>query len=83
MEDLLGKKAKDKITGFEGIITSKHVYLTGCTQYGIQPVVDKDGKVPERNYFDEGRIEIIGDGFTEESVTAKDNGCDFREHPSN
>ena len=81
MEDLLGKKAKDKITGFEGIITSKHVYLTGCTQYGIQPTIDKDGKVPDKNYFDEGRIEIIGEGFTGESVTAKDNGCDYREHP--
>jgi hypothetical protein len=79
--DFMGKKAKDKITGFEGIITSKHIYLTGCNQYGIQPSVDKDGKVPEKNYFDEGRIEITGEGISSKSVTAEQNGCDQREHP--
>ena len=81
MDNFLGKKAKDKITGFEGIITSKHIYLTGCNQYGIQPPIDKDGKVPDKGYFDEGRIEIIGDGIRAESVSADENGCDFREHP--
>ena len=77
----LGKKAKDKITGFEGIATSKHIYLTGCTQYGLQPQIDKDGKIPEKEYFDEGRLIVIGDGITADEVTSKDNGCDFREHP--
>lgn len=77
----LGKEAVDKITGFKGIITSKHIYLTGCSQYGIQPVVDKDGKVPDMRYFDEGRIEIIGDGVSAQEVAAELNGCDFREHP--
>ena len=33
----LGKKAKDKITGFEGIIVGKIIYLFGCNQYGIAP----------------------------------------------
>jgi hypothetical protein len=69
MEKFLGKKAKDKITGFEGIITPKHLYLTGCTQYGIQPIIDK------------GRLEIIGGGFTKESISAEDPGSDSREHP--
>lgn len=77
----LGKLAKDKITGFEGIITSKHIYLTGCTQYGLQPKIDKDGKVPDKNYFDEGRLEIIGDGFSSDQVSAEKDGCDNREHP--
>ena len=79
--EFMGKKAKDKITGFEGIITSKHIYLTGCNQYGIQPQVDKDGKVPEKNNFDEGRIEITGEGISSKSVTAEQNGCDHRERP--
>jgi hypothetical protein len=77
----LGKKAKDKVTGFEGIITSKHIYLTGCAQYGLQPSIDKDGKVPDMKYFDEGRLEIIGEGITAKEVAAEENGCDFREHP--
>ena len=81
MNNLLGKKAKDKITGFEGIITSRHEYLTGCAQYGIQPQIDKDGKVPDKAYFDEGRIEITGEGVSASSVSAEENGCDYREHP--
>lgn len=71
MENLMGKLAKDKITGFTGIITSKHEYLTGCNQYGLQPAIDKDGKVPDKGYFDEGRVEIIGPGITEAEVAGK------------
>ncbi len=81
MLEFLGKKAKDKITGFEGIITSKHIYLTGCNQYGIQPPVDSNGKIPTVGYFDEGRIEIIGEGIAPSDVVADQKGCDFREHP--
>ena len=32
-DEWLGKKAKDKVTGFEGIITAKVIYLYGCAQY--------------------------------------------------
>lgn len=81
MNKFLGKKAKDKITGFEGIVTSKHIYLTGCNQYGLQPPIDKEGKVPSKEFFDEGRLEIIGEGISTESVSVEENGCDFRERP--
>lgn len=54
--DKLGKKAKDKVSGFEGFITSKHIYLTGCTQYGLQAPVDEKGNLIEVKYFDEGRL---------------------------
>ncbi|HYG02123.1 MAG TPA: hypothetical protein VD927_06725 [Chryseosolibacter sp.] len=78
---MLGKKLKDKITGFEGIATSMHIYLTGCSQYALQQSIDKDGKVPDLKYFDEGRLEVVGEGISKESVTAMENGCDEREHP--
>jgi hypothetical protein len=78
---ILGKKVKDKITGFEGIATSKHIYITGCNQYGVQPSIDKDGKIPDPKWFDEGRLEIIGPGITSAEVKSDGNGCDFREHP--
>ena len=57
--ELLGKILKDKITGFEGIATSKHIYLTGCAQYALQQKIDKDGKIPDLKYFDEGRLQVI------------------------
>lgn len=79
--DLLGKKVKDKITGFEGIATSKHIYLTGCNQFGVQPQVDEKGKVPDKGYFDEGRLEVTGEGVKPKDVKVDDSGCDNREHP--
>ena len=79
--ELLGKILKDKITGFEGVATSKHFYLTGCAQFGIQQKIDKDGKIPDVRYFDEGRLEVVSDFLTSEDVKGQENGCDFREHP--
>jgi hypothetical protein len=75
----LGQKAKDKITGFEGIITGHSDYLTGCDQYLIQPICGSDNIIeyPRGTWFDEGRIEIIKDKMTKEDVKGKKNGCDY------
>ncbi|MCP4161173.1 MAG: hypothetical protein GY760_13955 [Deltaproteobacteria bacterium] len=53
----LGKKAKDKITGFSGVITGFCQYLTGCDQYLIIPKAS-DGKYPDGSWLDSNRIEI-------------------------
>jgi hypothetical protein len=51
----LGIKAKDKITGFEGIITGRVEYLTGCHQYLLNaPSKDSDVKTA---WFDDGRLD--------------------------
>lgn len=49
------------MTGFEGIIIGKCIYLFGCTQYELAPE-EKDGKVSDTLWFDDGRIEVIGEG---------------------
>ena len=69
----LGKRARDKITGFEGIIIGKIKYLFGCRQYAIAPPV-KDGELKDAQWFDEGRIEIIGNVFQPEDVQAEEPG---------
>ena len=69
----LGKQARDKVTGFDGIIVGKINYLFGCGQYGIAPK-SSDGKVNETNWFDEGRIEITGDGISANDVQAEKPG---------
>lgn len=69
----LGAKAKDKVTGFEGIVIGKINYLFGCNQYGLSPEA-KDGKVLDSAWFDEGRIEIIGPGIAPEAVRVDENG---------
>jgi hypothetical protein len=77
----LGKKAKDKITGFEGIIVGKCTYLFGCATYGIAPAVIKEGKVESTVWFDEGRIEVTGKGVSKESVSVDKPGGDNPDIP--
>jgi hypothetical protein len=55
----LGCVAKDRITGFEGLVIGKHQYLTGCNKVTIQPMkLDKDGKPIESQWFDESTCEV-------------------------
>jgi hypothetical protein len=78
--DKLGKKAKDKVTGFEGIIIARIEYIYGCKQYGIAPEA-KDGKINDTHYFDEGRIEILGSGIVAAEVQTEDPGGVNRDCP--
>lgn len=56
----LGSRAQDKITGFEGIVTARFEWLTGCVRYEIQPIkLGLDGKVNASETFDEARIEVL------------------------
>jgi len=71
----LGKKAKDKITGFQGILTARCEFLTGCNRYCIQPTELKDGKPIDSIYFDEAQIEIISDGISEKDVQGEKKGA--------
>ncbi len=75
----LGKKAKDKITNFEGIIIGKISYLFGCDQYGIagQNYDAKEQKRAPTEWFDEGRVEILGDGIAASEVQVEKPGADF------
>ncbi|QOF85614.1 hypothetical protein, partial [Pseudomonas sp. ADPe] len=76
----LGRKGRDKITGFEGIITGRCQYLTGCDQYGLVPPA-RDGKIEGAQWFDEGRIEVIGGGITADQVRAPQRGGPNRDAP--
>lgn len=76
-EHALGVKAKDVITGVEGIIVARAEHLTGCNTYGVAPQRLKDGKRLDTEWFDEGRIRVTGKGVTPDMVKAKDNGSDY------
>jgi hypothetical protein len=54
----LGVEARDIITGFEGTVTGRCEYLTGCSQYNLIPKA-KDGAYIESRWFDEQRLMII------------------------
>lgn len=78
----LGKMARDKVTGFEGIIIGKTSYLFGCDNYGVTPKAS-DGDIKDTRWFDKGRIEIIGDGVSVESVQDEKPGGDDMFGPNN
>jgi hypothetical protein len=72
----LGLLGKEKITGFEGILTARCEYLTGCNRYCIQPLkLTKEGVPCESIYFDEEQIEITGQGISAKSVTGTKKGA--------
>ena len=57
---LLGRRAKDRVTGFEGVITSVCFDLYGCVQVGVTPIAGKDGKLGDSHWFDVQRAELLG-----------------------
>lgn len=55
---ILGSEVIDGITGFKGIAVSEYRYLHGCLRYGVQPKLDKEGKVPDALIFDEPQLKV-------------------------
>lgn len=79
----LGIEGRDKITGFKGIITSVCYSLYGCHQYCIVPPADKEGKLVEGKWFDDGRVDEVGIGINPKEVVADSgNGNDNDNMPN-
>jgi hypothetical protein len=57
--DLLGHRARDKITGYEGVISSICFDLYGCVQAAITPAMNEKGELPVGQWFDVARLDIL------------------------
>ena len=68
----LGVKVKDKISGFEGVVTGSVKYLSGCNQALVISKVGADGRMGEPVWFDWQRLDIV-----DANAIKLDNG----EHP--
>lgn len=55
---MLGQRARDRITGFEGIVTGRCMYLTGCDQYCLTSGVNANGQY-HAQWFDVARLEVV------------------------
>lgn len=58
----LGDEVRDTISGFRGVVVSKHYYLQGCCRVSVQPKVNKEGKLPGSETFDEPLLKLIEKG---------------------
>lgn len=70
----LGSKIRDKVSGVEGITTSRTEFLNGCIQYNIHPKADKDGKHVDIYNYDEQQLELIDDGIHKNVSPPKPTG---------
>ena len=65
LEIELGNKYRDMVSGFTGIATGLTMWLSGCDTVGLNPGIDKDGKLMETQWFDINRVKK----FEEKVVT--------------
>ena len=68
----LGKRYRDKVSGFEGVAVGVSSWLTGCNTVGLQPGTDKDGKLPSLTWLDEIRLELV-EGEPAKEIETKGN----------
>lgn len=61
----LGSKARDTITGFEGII-GRTDWISGCSRYGLKSQKLKDGLPQEDQWFDENMMELVAEKVVKE-----------------
>ena len=54
-----GQVCRDLVTGFQGTVTGRADYLTGCRQYVLTPKVKDGGDWVEGRWFDENRLELV------------------------
>lgn len=56
-ETELGKKYRDRITGFVGVATHIAYHMSGCIQVALDPPVNAEGEFVTGYYFDDDRLE--------------------------
>ena len=54
----LGDIAKDKISGFTGVVVARIDYITGCVQFRLQPQSLHEGKPVDAFWFDEMCLQL-------------------------
>lgn len=57
--EYLGLPVRDKVTQFNGVVTSVTFDLYGCIQCLVNPGCDKDGVLRESAWFDLNRLAIL------------------------
>ena len=58
---LLGRCGHDRVTDFEGTVSSIAFTLGGKMEIALSPRVDVDNKFPDGKWIDAGRVTLVGD----------------------
>jgi len=63
---VLGVRATDTISGFEGIVTTISNYLTGCTSVELIHDGGHEDRPPESDFFYEAQIDVLDGGVMDD-----------------
>lgn len=55
----IGSKAKDRISGFVGIVVAITYWLNGCVRITIAPQELREGKPIESQTFDQEQVQLV------------------------
>jgi hypothetical protein len=72
----LGMKARDTISGFEGIVIARTEWLYGCIRFTLSPQKLHEGKMIQSETFDEGQLVEIVPEVAATPVESKRTGGD-------
>ena len=64
----LGEQVQDTVTGFKGTALAYTQHITGCRRIQVQPKVDKEGKLPDPEWFDEALLIVTKKAVNPQSV---------------
>ena len=59
-------EVESEVTKFRGTVVARAEHLHGVNRYFIQPVADKDGKVPSGMWIDENELVVLNAGIEDE-----------------
>lgn len=71
---LLGEKARDPLSGFEGIVVARTEWLYGCVRLALQPRGLHEGKPIEAQWFDQAQVEVVEEKPIATSLPAPTGG---------
>jgi hypothetical protein len=58
-DKIIGKVVRDKVTGFQGVVTGRTTWLNGCSRVIVHSQDLHDGKPIDAQWFDEPQVEIV------------------------
>ena len=61
----LGQLARDKVSGFEGVVYGITTWMNGCRRIGLKSQNLKDGKPLDVEWFDEDDVVVVKKKFDE------------------
>ena len=67
----LGDLARDRVTGFTGVVECISGWLNSCRRITIRPTTLKDGVPLDNHTFDGPQVEVVEKGYFDKPVIKK------------